>query len=988
MSPMIKTSKPKNNGMLCLVGLCVVLTWKEGCSGFIATHPGRRQVVRNRQIPNHVKSNTKQHNGNTRSRLPLLQATRIPINSSELTNASITGTIHNRDEDDDDELYSTSSASSSSMAERLVANDTNSNMIDGDSSNKSSSIFDWAPSMGSFLLQRKQEEELELETTGTKEEPKKSKPVPKKTSFGTGRVEIIDMTLHNATANATTNNVPLTKPRPARVTKPLSPEEKELAKELDQALVALPGTRAEIMKEIKVLPMAPIPSRAAAAAATEVKKSIVRKRPWFFSQSEKTRDESHQPGWELLRNLDQNSDKIARDMQHLAVSIASNVDSTDKWRLFCNDGGGLSPLLECIREGANSVAEGRQTEVDADGNVLVDDLMQIPPQEEESFLAACTACRALRDICALSPSISAVITEGILRADAASAMRVPNSNPEAKAWLSGGYISNLVTLLRHANEAEVLQTRRQSGRREGKHFRRREMVARRKSRRNRKQARHRSALYIVQLLLAMTLASDAAVNTLRSTVDLKDAVLACSSYGRLQRTRRWIRYPVEVLKRIFLSNRSDVAKFKSRSEVSQRPFIAAARVGDDLTGKVQGASNQVLAAIGHNQWVPKIPGQKGLRILCLDGGGTRGITAITTLRSIVNAMGGIEVCDSFDIIAGTSTGAIIAFLVGLRRETSVQARKRYNALIKRIFVKSALSTPMLLFTTAAYDEGGFMEVMQEILGDTSMLDSRADPSVPLVFAVSSKMSTPTQLCLFRNYNYGGGELPDTFVTDPENARNELGLQPDKFNVPSSPAPMGTRKAAGLCPPRGGDGSRHPGSFRIKQKVALRATTAAPTVFKPVMLGGDLYCDGGIVASNPTAVAIHEARALFPDIPIEMVVSCGTGGFLTEKTAPKIGWDGIIAQIVQSATDGEQTHYVLEDILGQGGTAQLGRSSVSQTRYYRLNPTIGMPDDFPIDGTDPERLEELSKITSQFMEQPEQKRKLKEIGDILKGKRGW
>jgi hypothetical protein len=324
------------------------------------------------------------------------------------------------------------------------------------------------------------------------------------------------------------------------------------------------------------------------------------------------------------------------------------------------------------------------------------------------------------------------------------------------------------------------------------------------------EARRRSALYIVQLLLAMTLASDAAVNTLRSTVDLKDAVLACSSYGRLQRTRRWIRYPVEVLKRIFLSNRSDVAKFKSRSEVSQRPFIAAARVGDDLTGKVQGASNQVLAAIGHNQWVPKIPGQKGLRILCLDGGGTRGITAITTLRSIVNAMGGIEVCDSFDIIAGTSTGAIIAFLVGLRRETSVQARKRYNALIKRIFVKSALSTPMLLFTTAAYDEGGFMEVMQEILGDTSMLDSRADPSVPLVFAVSSKMSTPTQLCLFRNYNYGGGELPDTFVTDPENARNELGLQPDKFNVPSSPAPMGTRKAAGLCPPRGGDGSRHPG----------------------------------------------------------------------------------------------------------------------------------------------------------------------------------
>ena len=68
-----------------------------------------------------------------------------------------------------------------------------------------------------------------------------------------------------------------------------------------------------------------------------------------------------------------------------------------------------------------------------------------------------------------------------------------------------------------------------------------------------------------------------------------------------------------------------------------------------------------------------------------------------------------------------------------------------------------------------------------------------------------------------------------------------------------------------------------GSFRVLQRAALRATTAAPTFFKPVLMSGELYCDGGIVASNPTAVAIHEARTLFPDIPIEMVVSCGTGG---------------------------------------------------------------------------------------------------------------
>ena len=48
------------------------------------------------------------------------------------------------------------------------------------------------------------------------------------------------------------------------------------------------------------------------------------------------------------------------------------------------------------------------------------------------------------------------------------------------------------------------------------------------------------------------------------------------------------------------------------------------------------------------------------------------------------------------------------------------------------------------------NEAPLMGVLSRILGDSSMLDSRADPTVPLVFAVSSKMSsTPTHVSLFR-----------------------------------------------------------------------------------------------------------------------------------------------------------------------------------------------------------------------------------------------
>ena len=198
-----------------------------------------------------------------------------------------------------------------------------------------------------------------------------------------------------------------------------------------------------------------------------------------------------------------------------------------------------------------------------------------------------------------------------------------------------------------------------------------------------------------------------------------------------------------------------------------------------LTGQMQQNANKLLAAIGHNEWIPKLPGQKGLRILCLDGGGTRGIAAVTTLRHLVDAMGGVEVCDAFDMIVGTSTGAIVAFLVGLRRESALDARIRYDTLIKRIFVKSLIGPIMLATTTASYDESNLMEVLNDILRDDGMLDSRANPAVPLITAVSSKMSaSPSQLCLLRNYNYGGGELPDSFTIDPAKARERLGLESD------------------------------------------------------------------------------------------------------------------------------------------------------------------------------------------------------------------
>lgn len=638
-------------------------------------------------------------------------------------------------------------------------------------------------------------------------------------------------------------------------------------------------------------------------------------------------------------------EKVSYDLSHLSISIASAIESPEQWTEFCDNTGGLENILKGIHAVVDEI-QGRS--IDATFEPL------LCPDEIGGFHTACCACRVLRDLCAKDTLWASAITDEILR------------------WnRDGTIISDLVFLLRHTDEAERIYSK--------KAWRMRRMMKKNrfyaphlKTRKQRRDSRRKCRLYISQLLLVMATASDEAITEFRRTPGLVETVRSFSSYTRQEKiSRKWIKYPFEKMKRLLKRLRN----VDDEDSSHQTAFLAAASMKSGILGEIQRTSNKLLAALGHNVFIPKTPGQRGLRILSLDGGGTRGIASIAIMKSIVDSLGGIEICDSFDLIAGTSTGAIIAFLVGLRRESNKQAKKRYDELIEKIFVKNSLSTPMMLFTTATYSEVPFKQIMMDILGDNSMIDSRADPRVPLVFCVSTKMSSTTsKMCLFRNYNYSGGEKNDNFVVSPKEARRKLGFISEPCDETSLDqiVHLNTKVA-----------SRHEGSFRILQRAALRATTAAPTVFKPVLLGTDMYSDGGLVASNPAAVAIHEARTIYPDIPIECVVSLGTGEFVSEKVSPSFGWDGIVSQIVNSALDTSKTHWVLQDILGQGATTN--PSSFTSTKYFRFDPMIGKPTDFPIDGTDPIRLELLSKLASDYMQEPEQQKKLQEMTHILKGK---
>ena len=298
--------------------------------------------------------------------------------------------------------------------------------------------------------------------------------------------------------------------------------------------------------------------------------------------------------------------RIELDMRRLAVSIASGIENEEQWKTFCEDGGGMLPLLECIRDGAREI---RQGPIAVNDSIHDASIHGIVGEREAAFDAACNACKTLRDLSVLSKSFSAIVTDGILRADCVWANKSKISG-RGDQTLSGGVLSDLVIILKHSYEADNVYKQLDVTSNTMEKIRSRSRIRDDRNSRNQLKGknkcvlidcfsqdrsishgcyifnftvanRQRCALYVVQLLLAMSFASDKAVDRLRATDGFTDAVLSCSSYAHKERLRRrWIKYPMEVIKRKLKSG-------KSNNENAEDPFLAAASIAGGLSGKIQ-----------------------------------------------------------------------------------------------------------------------------------------------------------------------------------------------------------------------------------------------------------------------------------------------------------------------------------------------------------------------------------------------------------------
>jgi len=81
--------------------------------------------------------------------------------------------------------------------------------------------------------------------------------------------------------------------------------------------------------------------------------------------------------------------------------------------------------------------------------------------------------------------------------------------------------------------------------------------------------------------------------------------------------------------------------------------------------------------------------ERPLRILSLDGGGVKGLASLHILKQLMaqvqrqqraSGIGGshgpLRPCDYFDLICGTSTGGLIAIMLGRLKYVSSKIRKR------------------------------------------------------------------------------------------------------------------------------------------------------------------------------------------------------------------------------------------------------------------------------------------------------------------------
>jgi patatin-like phospholipase/acyl hydrolase len=290
-------------------------------------------------------------------------------------------------------------------------------------------------------------------------------------------------------------------------------------------------------------------------------------------------------------------------------------------------------------------------------------------------------------------------------------------------------------------------------------------------------------------------------------------------------------------------------------------------------------------------------GKARLRILTVDGGGVRGLIPMRVLAALEH-LTGTAITELFDVMAGTSTGAMIVLGLtapdesGLPRYTTRDIEAVYRERGDRIFPKVAVSIPRSI---------------KELRAMLDQAGSRA-----AVFGSNPELG---------NARYSPAGLEAEF----EDFFGELRISDALRPVVITAMDMQTRLPVTFSSTAA---QRDPGKDLLMRD-ALRATTAAPTYFPPLRMDWDgvedrILIDGGVFAKNPALIGYVAGLQEAPDISRQdiIVVSLGTG--VPPRQAidydEYIGrnWIRLAQDVFNAAEEGEDhlQDNLLQDLLGE------------------------------------------------------------------------
>ena len=209
----------------------------------------------------------------------------------------------------------------------------------------------------------------------------------------------------------------------------------------------------------------------------------------------------------------------------------------------------------------------------------------------------------------------------------------------------------------------------------------------------------------------------------------------------------------------------------------------------------------------------------------------RDLYAAGVWTAIHRAASNLPISQLFDMVAGTSGGAMIgAALVAPNPLSSSEITNFFIRDGKTIFPPDPFRYIRSAFNGPKYSAEPFEDLMSEVFGETWL----SEVTVP--FIVPAYDIGARQAKFFKSWKAQGNDLdPDESATSND--------------------------------------------YRLRDVV--RASAAAPTYFSPAHIlsragEGQTFIDGALVANNPAMCAIASARFMNPDLERIILVSIGTG----------------------------------------------------------------------------------------------------------------